>query len=237
MVRPSGELAVASYRDFTDGLVKFAIDEPRALIVILDDLRVATETLLTAFSSAWMRVGEWPGVPILLVSYSPQQRNWLQASAVHRFVPVFADLPMAVRAVREPPVRRRTTLKLVSSGDCGQRARAFTSATCVHWGISEIRSVALLVVTELVENAFLHSRIESDILVRLELRDELFTVAVGDADPKEALLCEPGVGPRHYGLHLVAGVARAWGCAPRWPSGKVVWAALPVGARRDRVPG
>ncbi|MEC3913127.1 ATP-binding protein [Nocardia sp. CDC160] len=234
VVYPHGELTSAAYRAFTDALVKFAVEEPRAVIVVLDNLRVASEPLYSAFGSAWMRVGEWPGVPIVLIVHSPSRRQWLRGSAVHRFVPVHADLVSALAGLREAPSRRRATLDLAPTADCGQRARHFVEETCLRWGIPEVRVDALLVATELVENSFLHSDVPADIQVRLELRNQLFTVAVGDADPREALLREPGTdGPRHYGLHLVARISRSWGCAPRWPSGKIVWAVLPTGRRRD----
>ncbi|GAB0102448.1 hypothetical protein JMUB6875_14160 [Nocardia sp. JMUB6875] len=90
----------------------------------------------------------------------------------------------------------------------------------------------LLIATELVENSFLHSRVPGGMQLRLELRDDRFCVAVGDNDPHEALLREPGVGgSRHYGLHIVARLASSWGCVPRRPAGKVVWAVLSTGRR------
>ncbi|MVU78775.1 hypothetical protein GPX89_16175 [Nocardia sp. ET3-3] len=232
MVSPHGELTASTYRSLVDGLVKFAVEEPRAVVVVLEDLVVASEPLYTAFSSAWMRVGEWPGVPILLVVPGAALRERLGDSAVHRFVPVYSEVDEALAVLREPPARRRVTLSLVPTGDCAQRARRFVDATCSRWGIPEVRVDALLIVTELVENSFLHSGVDADIQLRLELRNQMFTVAVGDADPQEALLREPGTdGFRHYGLHIVAKLARTWGCAPRWPTGKVVWAVLPTGRR------
>ncbi|MEC3954854.1 hypothetical protein VMT65_17575 [Nocardia sp. CDC153] len=227
VVYPHGELTSATYREIADGLVKFAVDEPRAVIVVLDDLRVVTETLYAAFSSARMRVGEWPGVPIVLVSHCESRRRWLRHSAIRRFVPIHATVWEAVHELGEPPPRRRVAIDLARTANCGQRARRFVDETCERWNVREVRVDALLIVTELVENSFLHSAIDADMQLRLELRDHVFTVAVGDDDPREALLREPGAGgTRHYGLHIVARLARAWGCAPRWPSGKIVWAAL-----------
>ncbi|AYF75061.1 hypothetical protein D7D52_15670 [Nocardia yunnanensis] len=234
VVTPQGELTASEYRNFGDALVKYAVEEPRAVIVVLDDLRVNSEPLYSVFSAAWMRVGEWPGVPILIVVHDEPRRRWLRSSAVHRFVPVYADLSEAFAGLHEPPLRRRASLALMSNADCGRRARYFLEETCLRWNIPEVRVDALLIVTELVENSFLHSIVQSDMQLRLELRSQLFTIAVADADPHEALLREPTVGGRrHYGLHLVARLARSWGCAPRWPDGKIVWAVLPTGRRRE----
>ncbi|QLY32005.1 ATP-binding protein [Nocardia huaxiensis] len=233
VLRPQGELNIATYRAFSDDLVKYTVDEPRAVIVVLDDLSIASEPLLTAFSSVWMRVGEWPGVPIMLVSGPADRRVALHASAIQRFVPIFASVDAAILALDDPPARRRTVRDLPPTADSAQRARRFVAEVCRDWNVTEVRADAQLIVTELVENAFLHSRVSTDISVRMEMRANLLTVAVADQDPREAILREPGVDPfRYYGLHVVARLARAWGCNPQWPTGKVVWATLPVGTRR-----
>ncbi|NNH72023.1 ATP-binding protein [Nocardia uniformis] len=236
VVSPHGELNARTYRQLSDDLVKFAMDEPRAVIVVLDDLRVDGEPLLTAFSSARMRVGEWPGVPIILVVESANRRQWLESSAIRRFVPVFDSVSAAVHTV-DAPLRRRARFDIGRAGDCAQRARRFVADTCDRWGATDIRGDALLVVTELVENAFLHARDDSDIRLRVEWRDDLLTIAVADSDPREAVLREPGPGSaRHYGLHVVARLVRAWGCAPQIHGGKVVWARLDSRSPRKRPP-
>lgn len=235
VVRPYGELGPVGYRALSDDLVKFTVEEPRAVIVVLDHLRVSFEPLVTAFASATMRAGEWPGVPLMLVVESDTRRAELRSSALKRFVPVFGSVREAVRAVELPPLRRRATLELAPDGECGQLARRFIREICLRWNIPEACADALLVGTELVENAFLHSRVPAEIHLRLELRDDLLTVAVADEDPREAVLREPGGGlPRFYGLHVIARLSRSWGCTPRWPVGKVVWAVLPTGPRRRR---
>ncbi|MCP9620848.1 ATP-binding protein [Nocardia otitidiscaviarum] len=234
VVRPRGVLNPTTYRCFSDDLVKFTVEEPRAVIVVLDDLRVSSEPLLSVFASVSMRVGDWPGVPVLLVVELGFRRAVLRSSAIRRFVPVFATVTAAVRSLEHPPLRRWATLDLAPTGDCAQRARRFVDDICQRWDTGSALGDAQLIATELVENSFLHSRSEADIRVRLELRDDLLTVAVADADPREAVLREPGPGgPRFYGLHVVARLARAWGCAPKWPIGKVVWATVPVGPRRE----
>nr|WP_157535080.1 ATP-binding protein [Nocardia inohanensis] len=232
VVSPRGELDAGVYRRFIDDLVKFAVDEPRAVIVVLDDLVIASEPLYTAFTSAWIRVGDWPGVPILLVMHDDDRFARLRASAVRRFVPVYPSLSQALATVGTPPARRRVSVELPSAADSAQRARRVVEQVCERWELPDIRGDALLIVTELVENAFLHSRADADLELRLEMREDLFTVAVADADPREAVLREPTPGsPRLYGLHVVARLARTWGCAPRRPVGKVVWAVLPTSRR------
>ncbi|MCM6777961.1 ATP-binding protein [Nocardia sp. CDC159] len=232
VVRPVGELDATTYRGFGDDLVKFTLDLPRAVIVVADELVVRAEPLLTAFANAWMRGNDWPGVPILLVVQDSGNRRVFECSAIRRFVPVYASVIAALRGAEEPPLRRRMSITLVRTGNCAQRARRFVDEVCEEWKIVQVRSDAELVTTEFVENSLRHNRVGTDLSVRLELHQDLLTVAVGDDDPREAVLREPLPGDtRLYGLHVVARMARAWGCAPRWPVGKVVWAALPIGPR------
>ncbi|MFF2555234.1 sulfate transporter [Nocardia sp. NPDC058058] len=231
LMRPQGELTASTYRDCADNLVRFAMDEPRALIVVLDGLRVASPALYTAFTSARLRVHEWPGVPIVLVIQEQARRDRPRTSVERRWIPLYASVFDALRGLGEQPARQRAALDLAPLEDCARFAVRFVDMTCSRWAIPDLCAPARLVVTELVENSLRHSRVNGDLRVRLELRGGLFTIAVGDDDPREAVLREPGAHPSpHTGLHMVAGLARAWGCTPQWPKGKVVWAVL--GARR-----
>ncbi len=232
IIRPRGELNSLNYRHFSDDLVKFALDEPRAVVVPVDDLAIPSDLSLTAFSSAWMRTGTWPAVPILLVATSAMLRARLRSSVVDRFVPVFATVEAAVADLADTPPRRRATIKLTRAPPSGRRARQFIEEVVERWAVPEVRADAALVVTELVENSLIHADSHDEIGLRLELCKGVFTVAVSDSDPRAAVLREPVPGPDQPGsLHIVARLALAWGCTPRRPLGKVVWAALPVAAR------
>lgn len=225
VLRPQGVLDAGCYRRFGADLVRFAMEEPRALIVALDELELADHGVLTAFSAARIRVGEWPGVPILLVAEDPRLRRRV-ADAV-RGVPVLASLAAALAEAGPAPRRHRARLDMPAGSATAQQAREFVARMCVRWNTAEVFTDAQLLVTELVENAMLHAA--GDIRVRLDLRSGGLTVAVTDADPQPAVLREPAPGEvQAYGLHVVADLARAWGCAPCWPGGKVVWATLPL---------
>ncbi|QIS09641.1 ATP-binding protein [Nocardia arthritidis] len=232
VVRPRGTLDMESYRSFRDDLLKFASDQPRAIIVLVDELDVRSEPLLTAFTSAWMRIGDWPSVPIVVVAEGDRLRGCLQASAIQRFIAIYADMDAALDALERPLRRRRTVVPMVLAADTASRARYLVREICDHWNIPDVRIDAQLIITELVENVIRHTE-AVEIVVRLELRTQLLTVAVADRDPREAVLIEPDPGRRRHGLHVVAGMARAWGCLPQWPTGKVVWATLPTGPRRQ----
>lgn len=223
VLEPDGALDASTYRTFRDDLIKFAMDQPRSVIVVLDDLRIASVGALTAFSSAWMRVGDWPGVPILLVAREPELHDALVHSAVHRFVPVHADVEAALATLGDPPPRRRAEAALVGVPASSRMARSFVRSTCARWGLTARVEDATDVATELVENAIVHAGTDLDL--RLELRKGRLTVAVRDGSPRQAVLRERTADPAR-GLHIVASVSRVWGCAPDMRGGKVVWAVL-----------
>lgn len=222
---PDGRLDATTYRSFRDDLVKFAIEEPRAVIVVIDQLRIGSDALLTAFTSAWMRVSEWPGVPVLLVAERPEIRRAIADSAVARHLGIYDSLDAAFAGLADPPVRRRTEVELCPVPTSSRIARDFVHTTCRRWAVAGVTDGAAEVATELVENAIVHAA--TDFRVRLELSTGGLAVAVRDGSPKEAVLRERGGEPAN-GLRLVAELARSWGCAPDSRGGKVVWAVLPV---------
>jgi hypothetical protein len=228
VVRPVGVLKSVDYVDFRDTMVKFAVEQPRAVIVVIDGLGLPVPNTLSAFASAALQVSDWPGVPIVVVGRD-DQRAALERAGLRRFVSIFGDVAAAVAAAREPPRCRRTTVELGPELVSARRARLCVRATCRHWGIADMIRDAEQIATELVENAVLHAR--SRATLRLELRIGMLTIAVSDDSPRQAVLLErvPGV-DRGIGLRIVADRARTWGCSPRSGGGKVVWAVL-------RVPG
>jgi hypothetical protein len=224
LVRPVGVLDATTYRWLRDLLVKLAVEQPEAVVVDVDELRIGHETALTAFSSAWMRISTWPAVPILLVATRAAQRALL-AGAISRYVPHYSTVDDALAAAGGPPARRRANLDLAAGPASSRVARVFAREICAEWGLSPCASGAEVVATELVDNVAKHAGTGSDI--RLELRKKLLTVAVRDGDPRPAVLRERvGADRRGNGLRVVAGLARAWGCSPHLYGGKVVWAAL-----------
>jgi hypothetical protein len=224
---PVGPLTSLTYRDFRDMLVKFAIDTPRAVIVPIDGLDVPSLPALTAFPSAALRVSDWPGVAIMIVTSRPDRFATLGEAAIRRFVPVFQDVAAAVTAVGDAPDRRRAVLDLDHDLFSARRARLFVRSVCGRWQIGDLSSDAEQIATELVENAVAHTA--SQPRLRLELRSGLFTIAVSDDSTREAVVREKIEGVRAGGgLRIVADRAKVWGSSPRLGGGKVVWAVLRV---------
>jgi hypothetical protein len=225
LVEPQGVLDLGTYADLRDALIKCALEQPTALVVDLSALWVPTEATLSVFSTVWMRVSDWPGVPIALITSYPEDQERLRRSAVSRFVPVHATFEQACQALHEPPLRRRTVVELPNSNGSPAVARWFVGETCLRWECTDLLPAAIMVANELVENAIRHASGEPRL--RLELHRDTLTVAVYDHDPTPVRWPDGELhGPEHLGLRLVTEVATACDCAPLWSGGKVVWAVL-----------
>jgi hypothetical protein len=227
VARLAGRLDAVGYRGVRDLLVKLALEEPRALVVDVDALDMDVEPALSLIASARMRVSEWPDVPILLVARDSRQRALLTPAALRHLVPVFSTIEAAIASVKPRP-RHSALAEFPPVAASSARSRRFVRAACDEWGIGQPREDVLSVTSELVENAFKHAG--TPMQVRLELRNGLLSVAVRDGSPRPAVLRQSSSGaPVGYGLRIVAGLARAWGCSPDLGGGKVVWAVLATG--------
>src|SRR6516165_5381906 len=104
-----GVLDSSTYRNMRDGVIKAALDEPRAVIVDVNRLSVPSASAWTVFTSARWHVSTWPDVPILLVCAQPQVRRAITAGGVTRYVPVYPTRELALDAIRARslPLRRR----------------------------------------------------------------------------------------------------------------------------------
>lgn len=227
VVRPVGVLTLESYRGLRDALLKCAAQDPPAIVIDTDSMRTSDKSALAVFPAVWMRISDWPGVPMALVSARQPLCTLLDLSAVPRVVPTFRSVADALRAL---PSRRRRTMQLRCEPTSPRLVRQVVEQTCRQWGIPGTAEEAVLVVSELTENMIQHAR--SDGWLRLELRGQILTIAVADADPRPPRLCPPekrqGGG---RGLVLIARMSRRWGSAPQPRGGKVVWATLVVSDR------
>lgn len=105
-------------------------------------------------------------------------------------------------------------------------ARGFVLRMLEPWNGEQLAADTALVVTELATNAVLHAG--SAFSVSLALSGDTIRISVGDTLPLGApgadqeLAAAPG-----HGLGVVAAVATRWGVETA-PSGKAVWAELPL---------
>ncbi|CAL9550746.1 hypothetical protein SUDANB95_04393 [Actinosynnema sp. ALI-1.44] len=225
IVRPSGRLDLSTYAHLRDSLLKCALEGPSAVVVVLDDgFEVATPAVMSVFTTVWMRVSEWPGVPVVLVGAGADHRRALAAGGAGRFVRHYPSVHDALVAAEQRPDRRRDETWLPESSVSALMARQFVRETCVRWDVRDVLDDALLVVTELVQNAVEHAC--SAPHLRLELRGPTLTIAVHDGATDPPRRRDGGTTPGGRGVRLVERVSRVWGHTS-WPGGgKVVWAVL-----------
>lgn len=137
---------------------------------------------------------------------------------------------MAVR-----PRRARWTVWRLP--DAVGHARRFTARTLRSWEVTEGTDAVLLVVSELVTNALVHTR--GEVRLDLTLAGDRLRVAAGDTSPrtpvKPASVDWEATGGR--GILLVEAVSAAWGSVPL-SGGKQVWGeiALPPRASGPTAP-
>ncbi|MET8995775.1 ATP-binding protein [Amycolatopsis sp. NPDC004169] len=220
----TGTLDLGSHSAVRDGLLKAATEAPDGLIADVSGLGFAHDAQLSVFALVAMRLGDWPGIPLALVTERPEQHALLARLPMARYAPVHRNAAEAERGFSDPE-RRRVVRSFPRSEKTPGLARDFVTEMCEAWSIPELIDNALVLVTELVENALQHTGSCPE--VRVDLRRGICTIAVADDDPRPAELherytpTEPGLG-----LKLVAQFARAWGCGRTWAGGKVVWATL-----------
>jgi hypothetical protein len=223
VLRMVGTLDALSYRSVRDRIVKAALEQPRSVIVDIDDLAVPRDSALAVFTAARWLIHEWPGVPLVVVCSQACRRWGLARNGICRYVAVHAHLGAALGAEYPQRCRRRARVTLPGDRGSAALARDFVATWLTRWQRPEMIVAAKVVVTELVQNVLDHTA--SRPRVRLETDGAIIVVAVEDDDPSPAKMTEKGPGTVGMGLRMVDAVSAGWRNAStaNW---KVVWAAL-----------
>jgi anti-sigma regulatory factor (Ser/Thr protein kinase) len=112
-------------------------------------------------------------------------------------------------------------------GAAAGSARRAVRETLDRWKLAHLADDALLVTTELVQNALRHTGAGGVLVLRRTAGALRIEVADGSTAPPTVRPPDPTrVGGR--GLSIVSAVARAWGTLSHGGGGKIVWAELAV---------
>lgn len=223
----TGVLDSLSYRTLRDRVVKAALDEPRVVIVDVNELRVPEASAWSVFTSARWHVSTWPDVPILLVCADDAVRAVIRGCGVTRYVPVFPTLKDATQTMgsERPRRRRRARADLPPHVSSIIDAQRLVDGWLSGWSCPAMVPVTAAIATALVENVLRHT--DSSPTLRVEYDGQVVTVAVEDASPVLAQRKEDAAhgADQVSGLAVVTALARVWGNLPN-PAGKTVWAAV-----------
>ncbi|MFI9383791.1 STAS domain-containing protein [Kutzneria sp. NPDC052558] len=231
----TGEIGLRTVARLRSAVMKCLADEPSGVVVELDRTTVASPLALGVFGALARRAAEWPGVLVVLAVSDTAIRELLRRTALDRVVPTFASVAEAVRSLGVLPPRQHASVDLPDDAGSAALARHFVTDTCIDWGVGDSADDACIIASELVENAVLHGRSRAQL--RLELRRGVLTIAVRDDDPGRPRHLTVGTAPTGgRGVFMVDAIARAWGYAPTWSGGKVVWAMLATTACVDNHP-
>jgi anti-anti-sigma regulatory factor len=225
VLHPRGTLDSQTYLLLRDTIIKAAIDAPLGVVVDLDDLDVPAPSAWAVLTSARWDVSRWLDLPVLLLTQSPELRDTLRRNGITRYCPCFLDMAEAESAAyRGVDVRHRAKTVLPLDGGSAW-CRRFVRETLARWSLDSYRTPALVVATELVENAIQFGRGEPTL--RIEYHSRRLTIAVGDDNPDVPVRREAADGTTTIsGLGLVTTLSSAWGSSPSASGGKIVWAVL-----------
>jgi hypothetical protein len=226
LLTAEGVLDSSTYLQLRDAIVKAALDEPRAVLVDVNELDVPASSAWAVFTSARWLVDTWPAVPIHLVCGHYHRRHVIARNGVTRYVRVHPTVEAALAALTDTErVRWRAKMELPAALASLRASRQFVKQRLTEWSFDPLIPVATVVANVFVENVLQHTA--GGAILRLETDGTTVTVSVQDESSTPAARHEDSRlgGERVSGLAIVASVSRAWGCATT-PSGKTVWAVI-----------
>jgi hypothetical protein len=216
VVAVSGALTRADGASACQQLVEALAVNPLGLVVDLGDLVVdaAAGASLLPVAAA---IRAWPERPFAMCRRPstlrpPNVPIFLSRELACGYVTGFSTLPQRSQMLDREPA-------------ASQEARRLVTHACAEWQLDAITPTAQLVVTELVNNAVLHTG--DRFLVTVTLTDEGIHVAVRDTSREQPRVRAPEKVDVYggKGMTLVEAFAHAWGTT-LVSDGKVVWADL-----------
>jgi anti-anti-sigma regulatory factor len=226
VMRLSGVLHAASYRQARDAVIEAALDQTTALIIDVSDLDVRDECSWSVFTSARWHVNQWPDVTIALACRDHTVRRLLTRLSITRYVPVFATVSAAASAISSRRCRydHLACAHVAPERFSIQGARVFVRDNLAQRSMSHKIPVAITVANIFIENALSYT--DDGCEVRLESTEEdVVVVAVSDTSITPAVRRERTPGRLPAGLDVVAALCGQWGNIPT-STGKTVWAKI-----------
>jgi histidine kinase/DNA gyrase B/HSP90-like ATPase len=212
-------------------------EKPQAVIVNLTRLSDPTGASASTWRTAQQFVAaEGSGIELILVATPVPLLEHLRNNVGGSGIVTVATMSTAYALARRPQWPRRR-LVLPAADTSPARARALAGDACLAWDLPRRLYPAMLIVSELTDNAIVHAG--TDLTITMSLRRHTLHLAVQDHHrglPQiiEARPYRAGqlIEQRGAGLRLVRDAATAWGAIP-CRVGKVVWATLAADSDRS----
>src|SRR5271168_188984 len=99
LLTADGVLDSRRYLQLRNRIIQAALDEPRAVLIDVNALRVPASSLWKVFTSARWHVSIWPDVPIILICAHPGRQRIIARSGLTRYVPVHASVEAALESL------------------------------------------------------------------------------------------------------------------------------------------
>jgi anti-anti-sigma factor len=243
ILAPVGELDLEAMPALRRVLVKRLAEQPVALICDLSGLRAMDSSCAAVFASvANHPSSHWPETNLLVCCAQPTVSAMLERLGMPQFLAMHPTLQEALAHAQSRPPYLRAELPLGPSLTAPAAARDFIRATCWQWRlhavddptdplarlwVEELVDRAVLVASELVTNAVVHTR--GPLRLRLELVAGRLHLAVADHAPRLlGLAADPGDPDAEAGRGLVVvdQLTSAWGVQHPPEGGKVIWCVL-----------
>jgi anti-anti-sigma factor len=243
ILAPVGELDLDAMPTLRRVLLKRLAERPVAVICDLSGLRAVDAPCAAVFTSvASHPSSSWPETNLVLCCAPPAVSATLERLGVPQFLAVHPTLQEALAHASARPPYLRAELPLGPSVTAPAAARQFVGATCWQWrlhaadehidplaraGVEELVDRAMLVASELVTNAVVHTH--GPLRLRLELVAGRLRLAVADQSPRLLGLAADPDDPEAEGgrgLVVVDQLASSWGVQHPPEGGKVIWCVL-----------
>jgi anti-sigma regulatory factor (Ser/Thr protein kinase) len=214
-------------------VTKALAEQPRAIICDLARLPRGTGGLNVFLVIADV-MNLWPETAIAIACPDRRLIERLSRIRVNTRIPIHSSVEQAIADLGHRPMIMMELLHLPPGGDAAALARHFVADACRQWDASPFLPDALIVVSELVDNALQHGDGEP-IDVRVSLSGMGLRISVRDTAPSSPQ-------PTHQtgqisGIRVLAHISKSWGVLPTQTGGKIVWCLLrhPDDPRRNQM--
>jgi anti-sigma regulatory factor (Ser/Thr protein kinase) len=197
-----------------------------AAVILLVVAVLAAGLALLTILAAPLAVATELAVLALVTGVATHRRRGRRHGSARRSGPRSAQSPP--RSAQSSDLRWTAQWPAGVTAEVVPGVRDELSGVLSGWGLAgESAEPALLVVTELLDNAVEYGNGSTGLVVRFDAGSVRVEVADGSPHPPRLRPADP-LAPRGRGLRIVDGLATRWGWTDE-PPGKVVWAVVPAG--------